>query len=100
MKTNKNTKLSFDEWVDQFKPIQNEFDSNASFNGLMFETFGIENEFVLKIGLKEIGRIWTLVDGDGGKMFIVEGYAFVNRIGYFVTERSIESKTTFNITLN
>ncbi len=38
--------MSFDEWVEEFKPVQNHIDDNASMDGLMFETCGKELEFV------------------------------------------------------
>ncbi len=43
--------MSFEDWVKQYKPIYNHIDKNASFqdesdNGLMFETYGDEVEFV------------------------------------------------------
>jgi hypothetical protein len=41
--------MDFDEWVDTYKPIPNNIDTNASFDGLMFETYGDEVEFVKKV---------------------------------------------------
>jgi len=38
--------MEFDEWCDTYKPITNHLDSNASFDGAMFETYGDEVEFV------------------------------------------------------
>lgn len=75
--------LTFEEWVERYKPITNHIDTNASFGGLMFETYGDEVEFVKQAGN---GHIWMYGDGDDGGSYIWNGWGFVNRIGYFVTE--------------
>ena len=77
------TELEFEEWVDKYKPITNHIDTNASFDGLMFETYGEEVEFVKQAGN---GHIWMYGDGDDGGSYIWNGWGFVNRIGYFITE--------------
>lgn len=75
--------MSFDEWVEEYKPIKNTIDSNASYDGLMHETYGKEEEFVRKA---DDAKIWTLIDTDGENQ-IDNGYARVNRMGYFITEK-------------
>lgn len=75
--------LTFEEWVEKYRPITNHIDENASFNGLMFETYGDEVEFVKQAGN---GHIWMYGDGDDGGSYIWNGWGFVNRIGYFITE--------------
>ena len=83
--------LSVEEWEHHFKPLVNHLDENASFNdgngGLMFETYGEEYDYVAAIGHKEPDRIWTYIDDEEGNTCIVNGWAFVNRIGYFITEK-------------
>ena len=78
-----------DAWCDMYKPIINHFDDNASFDngygGIMFETYGAEEQFVREMAIANPLRVWTYVDGNGGT-FIVNGMQFVNRIGYFITE--------------
>ena len=59
----------------------------------MFETFGKEVEFVRA---QRAQNIWTLLECDG-KTFICEGFHYVNRIGYFITEVSYPSKRFFCI---
>lgn len=76
----------FDTWLETYKPIFNPFDGTSGFviNGksIMFETYGYELDFVLA---QPKDRVWTWLDGDDGS-FIGAGFAFVNRIGYIVTE--------------
>jgi hypothetical protein len=75
--------IDFDEWFDTYKPILNHIDNNASFDGTMFETYGDELEFVKS---QSPDKIWMYADGDDGGLYIWNGWGFVNRIGYFITE--------------
>jgi hypothetical protein len=70
------------EWENKYEPITNHLDSDASFEGMMFETYGDELEFVKA---QTNNRIWTFQDGDYGDLIITNGYHLFNRIGYFVT---------------
>ena len=71
-----------DAWEDKYKPVHNQFEDNDK-----FETYGEELEFVRA---QDPRCVWTLVDGDDGNLYIVDGYHFVNRINYFVTEVPFE----------
>lgn len=75
--------MTFDEWVDTYKPILNHIDTNASFDGTMFKTYDEEVEFVKK---QDPNKIWMYGDGDDGGGYIWSGWGFINRIGYFITE--------------
>jgi hypothetical protein len=86
--------MSFDEWCDVYKPIQNSLDINASFDGCMFETYGEEVEFVKA---QDQNRIWMYGDGDDGGGYIWSGWGFVNRIGYFITEVPCPDDTTIQV---
>jgi hypothetical protein len=71
-----------DAWDAKYKPIKNHFDGSDK-----FETCGEELDFVLAQDPK---CIWTLVDGDDGNLYIVDGYHLVNRVNYFITEKPFE----------
>lgn len=73
-------KISYEEFVNTYKPKQNTF-VKAPFNGCMFETYGKERAYV-RIFNKDY--IWTLIDAEG--LWIIPGYRFVDRLGYFITE--------------
>jgi len=80
--------LTFDEWLETYKPITNHIDTNASFqdesgNGIMFETYGDEVAFVKE---QDPNKIWMYGSGDDGGTYIWSGWGFVNRLGYFITE--------------
>ena len=70
--------MIYEEWEEKYKPITNPLTKDTQ----IFETYGEEYEFIKKT---DPMKIWTLVDGDIGT-FIVDGWHYVNRIGYFVTE--------------
>lgn len=71
-------------WFKKYRPVKNHLDKFACGEGFMYETFGKEVEFVKT---QPEDKIWTLVDADG-KEYIIAGWHFVNRLGYFVTEES------------
>lgn len=77
-------KISFDDFIEKYKPIKNHLDDNASFGGTMFETFGDEVQHVVKIANETPKKVWTFITDEGD--FIVSGYHLVNRNGYFITE--------------
>lgn len=79
------TPLSLDAFVEKYKPQQNHLDSNASWDGCMFETYGPELEYVQQIQQQAPGRVWTIVDCDG-ELFVSSGFHLVNRFGYLITE--------------
>jgi hypothetical protein len=78
-----------DDWFKLYKPVVNHLYPNASWcypadgEGVMFETYGEEVEYVLQADPK---HVWTYMDADDGLTIICAGYHYVNRIGYFITE--------------
>ena len=81
--TNNFIELTFEEADEQFKFMVNNYDENASFDGLMFETYGDEVEFVKS---QSPANIWMYGQGDDGGTYVWNGWGFVNRLGYFITE--------------
>ena len=91
--------MSFNKWLETYKPITNHIDPNASFqdesgSGIMFETYGDEVEFVRS---QSPANIWTYGDGDDGGGYIWNGWHIVNRLGYFITEVPCPPDTTIQI---
>jgi hypothetical protein len=81
-------KLTDAEFEAEFKPQQNHLDSNASWSGWGYETYGPELEYVQQ--LAPTGRVWTVVDSeDGDGTVIVSGMHFVNRLLFIVTEHPV-----------
>jgi len=76
-------KMSWEEWVEKFKPVKNHINPSAPEDGCMFETYG--EEFAYVQGHASENKVWTLYD-DGDVSFVENGIHVVNRLGYFVTE--------------
>lgn len=82
----KDLEKEVDQWISTYKPIANHLNDNSGWiineKAIMFETYGEELDFVRN---QPDNHVWTWIDGDEGTA-IVAGMAYVNRIGYFVTE--------------
>jgi len=92
-------KLTEEQFDGYFTLVDNHIDTNASFDGKMFETYGKEMDFVLEMSKQN--RVITIIESDEGceededgfitpNMYYVSGMHFVNRIGYLITEEPIE----------
>jgi hypothetical protein len=69
------------EWEKKFKPIKNQF-RDPQHEEIAFETYGEEWEFVKA---QDPRYVWTNIQGDMSDL-IVAGFAFVNRLQYYITE--------------
>lgn len=78
--------MSFEGFLENFKPITNHLDDNASADGLAFETYGDEMAAVMAAYAKNPRTVWTCVEGEG-TMWISEGLHHVNRMFYFITKK-------------
>lgn len=94
--SSKLVKISIEDWTEEFKPIINHFDNNASYNGCMFETYGDEEAYVKRINAENPLRVWTVLDCDG-ETIVGQGYHHVNRLGYLITEKGAEPDTDYDI---
>lgn len=85
-------RISFEQWESTYKPVNNVLVDNSSYEGIMFETYGIEVEHVREMWGSSPRNVWTLIDSeiDDGTV-IVSGYRYCSRIGYFLTELPCES---------
>lgn len=77
--------LTETQFHERYTLEKNHLDSNAAYDGFMFETFGDEIKYVLSKVPEE--RVWTITECDEGKDWVVSaGYGIVNRIGYLITQ--------------
>ena len=78
-------KITYESFDEIFKPIQNPFTEESSFDNTTFETYGAEIDYVIA---QESNCIWTLYDFEIKKYTSVigAGYHLVDRLGYFITE--------------
>ena len=84
-------KPDYDDWFDKYKPIKNHIDDNASYDGCFFETFGEEEKYVKEFAQKHPERVWTVLTGIAENDYVVAGWHYVNRFGYFITKLPAEN---------
>jgi len=102
--------ITDDEFYEKYRPVSNHLDDNSSFDGKLFETYGEEINYCFELSKKQ-NRVWTIIecddedyDGDGEQddifdlenqedgyeppmcLQIINGFHYVNRIGFMVTE--------------
>lgn len=80
---------------DHFKahlPIKNPH-GDRGWGSTLWDTHGAELNFVRN---QHENKVWTLMEEDG-EMFIVTGFHFVNRLGYFVTEKPWDQECRITI---
>ena len=92
--------MSEDEFYEKYNPLKNHLDSDAAFDGCMFETFGEEVEFINKIAESLVkGKIWTIIEVEG-KFYFLSGWHFINRFGYLVTEEIVPDDEEIEVKLD
>lgn len=89
------TQITYEEWLDSYKPTQNHLIKDASYEGMLFETYGEELAYVH--AKKDQWLVWTLVEDDDGNNAIVSGYHYVNQLGYFVCENPVNPKNFIEV---
>jgi hypothetical protein len=86
------SEIDWETWVEKYKPIKNHLteypDAHSEYDS--FETYGEEVEFVRA---QDPRYVWTEVQGDFA-MVLVAGFAYVNRLNYFITQEPWEDENT------
>ena len=86
--------ITFEEFIEKYRPLKNHLVEDAPFGGYMYETVGKEIDYILPLRNKD--TVWTVIEDDG-YMYIIPGYHWINRIGYILTE---VPWSNFNIEVN
>ena len=91
--------LTEDDFGEQYVLVENHIDPSASWvygngRGCLFETYGEEFAFVRSFDPR---KVWTLVDGDDGDMYVMSGLHFVNRVGYLLSRDSVPDDVTVEV---
>jgi hypothetical protein len=81
------TQIAEDEFGAKYPLVTNRMNPHAGWAfgdgpGCLFETFGQDLDFVRS---QHPRTIWTLIDGDDGRQYVINGYHLVNRIGYLIS---------------
>jgi hypothetical protein len=79
--------LTEDEFDARYPLVPNHINPTAGWavgdaGGCLFETYGDEFDYVRRF---DPNRVWTLVDGDDGDLYVVNGLHLVNRVGYLLS---------------
>ena len=110
--------ITEDEFHEIYRPIKNFIDSDASWDGELWETFGEELTYCFELAKKE-NRVWTILECDDIEydpddsdaveedeenypkacMVIVSGFHLVNRMGFMVTEVPYTEETEVKLDL-
>ena len=88
------TETKEDIWFEKFSPVINPNGQGGYSVGdhqYMFDTVGQDLKRVQKALEANYDSIWTLIEGDDGNQYIVAGFHFINRMGYFITEKPAET---------
>lgn len=83
--------ITYEKFVETYKPIKNHIIQDAPYNGCMFETYGNQLKYIKESGHTD-KHVWTLLECNNEEFWIVPGYYIINRLGYFITEIPWESK--------
>lgn len=78
--------MSEDEFVDQFDTIE-------APSGETLWSFS-EMKAAIDAGTIVLAQVWTVIDGDeDGRMYVVAGVHFVNRVDFVVTDQHWSDET-------
>ena len=77
--------IDYGQFEETYKPQKNPFVQDSSYDGCMFETYGVELAHVREQDNK---NIWTIINCENEESWIIPGFHFVDRFGYFITEIS------------
>lgn len=84
--------MTEDEFDAAYPLVQNHINPTAGWavgedgRGCLFETYGDEFDFVRR---SDPQRVWTLIDGDDGDLYVVSGLHRVNRVGYLLSRNPV-----------
>lgn len=88
--------LTEEQFNEQFTPVQNHIDDNASFDGCMFETYSPQIDFVAEMNKEN--RVITIIESDSeyetnhdgesvANLYYISGYHLVNRLGFLILDK-------------
>lgn len=93
--------MTEDEFYKEFNCVKNHLDSNASFDGCMFETYGADLLHIQELCKSDVMKhcVWTIIEAEG-KFFYVSGFHYVNRFGYLITEEPVKDGLEIEVAID
>lgn len=89
--------ITIEEWIEKYRPIQNPFTSEGSYDNTAFETYGQEYEYLSKF---HNNQIWTLLSCEDEEQYIMPGRSVVNREAYFITNIPFQNSDLNTLQVN
>jgi hypothetical protein len=75
--------MSYTQWLASYRPQRNHLNSDAKFDGALFEHSGEQWEHIRAIPVQSL---WTLFRDEDGRLLIRNGLTVRGRLGYFLGE--------------
>lgn len=75
--------LMYDKWMNDHEPLG----CSVVFDDERLETYGDDMEKVERQMKENPNHVWTAVEGDDGKLYVLAGYHHVNRLHHFITKK-------------
>lgn len=94
--------MTEDQWEDQLRPIPNPYTPGTGFdfgNG-SYLMGHVDLQMYTEAHHPSPDRLWSIVEGDSGKLYISPGVHWVNVLGYIVTENVPALPVTEDILLD
>ena len=73
--------ITFDSLSETYKPKQNPFTQDGSYDNTLFETYEKELELVMET---DKNLVWTLLSCEDEEFYIFPGKRIVKKEGYFI----------------
>ena len=83
--------MTWDGFVETFKPVKNHIDKNAPLDGYGFETFGEEANYVRTFVMQHPKQVWTMLVND----VAVNGFTRVDRLLHFICEVEFSERVSY-----
>lgn len=85
-------KINSKQWDDEFIPIMD----GESYKDFHPKIVNDDEKKILEKALLE-DRVWTLLEGDDGDLFLANGLHFVNRIDVYITEKPYDKNEVYEV---
>lgn len=84
------------QFEEEFQPVANVLNPDASWGGWLFEPAGKELAMVNTIFRAAPGKVWTVLECDG-KLLLASGMHVVNRMGYIITSVAVPAHQSITV---
>lgn len=92
--------MTEDEFETAYPLVPNHINPEAGWavgddgRGCLFETYGDEFDYVRRFDPQ---RVWTLIEGDDGDLYVVSGLHRINRVGHLLSRDPVPNGVTVRV---